>query len=564
MKKSIILITILMAVLLLVVMVPCDRATAEGECEASVEITNIVLPTPITPGVTLPQDIELKVTVSYDLCGLGDKVEASVQARDSSDNIVAYLFESPQVEITGSGSIVLQDWENYWGAPVPANTAYLEVSANVLNSYGPYHNIYPIDIVDMPVGPGPSVLTASFTMSPDTPSNTDTITFTNTSICTGCNIVELKWYLDGQYLSDKGNVEQWSLVKPELGSHKVKLIVRDDTGRNAEAEKIFAVQGVEIYIEDVKEGDPEFPSAEIVEENGWAVPCTKGMRLLGSKYSIRTGLETEVKIAIREYPSERPVVEIVQKEMMTISIEWYITALHGTRGLVCKTDIKVGELDVKVDPKLKNVDWSVSSPSADCGVRGTHFIVQYQDNSSQTTCTVLEGVVEIQSITTNETIEATPGQRAIVHPDSPIEVFYLSESEIESILENSWLTNNPPTASFSIMPENPQSGDPIVIASTSSDPDGDILTYSWYVDGNYLDEVGSSASWEWTDAAEGNHTIELVVEDSNGGTDEFSETITVGGAKGFPWIWVAIVIGSVIVVAVVVVVISLSMFKRKP
>ncbi|MBC8457238.1 MAG: PKD domain-containing protein, partial [Deltaproteobacteria bacterium] len=100
---------------------------------------------------------------------------------------------------------------------------------------------------------------------------------------------------------------------------------------------------------------------------------------------------------------------------------------------------------------------------------------------------------------------------------------------VECILKEE-TTNTPPTASFSIMPENPEVGDYIVVASTSSDPDGHTLTYSWYVDG--VSRFGNSPNWEWENPEAGEHTIKLVVEDSEGGSDEHLMEVNV--RKGLP------------------------------
>ena len=99
-----------------------------------------------------------------------------------------------------------------------------------------------------------------------------------------------------------------------------------------------------------------------------------------------------------------------------------------------------------------------------------------------------------------------------------------------TVVGGEWLGNRPPTASFSIMPENPEVGDYIVVASTSSDPDGDTLTYSWYVDG--VSRFGNSPNWEWESPEAGEHTIKLVVEDSEGGSDEHLMEMNV--RKGLP------------------------------
>ncbi|MBN1192045.1 MAG: hypothetical protein JXA46_19995 [Dehalococcoidales bacterium] len=84
-------------------------------------------------------------------------------------------------------------------------------------------------------------LTASFAISTDQAAANEIVTFTSTSECTGSKIVEFKWYLDGVYLQDTGNVGQWSRVISAVGPHKVKLVIRNDTGRVSEIEKSFQV-----------------------------------------------------------------------------------------------------------------------------------------------------------------------------------------------------------------------------------------------------------------------------------------------------------------------------------
>lgn len=95
--------------------------------------------------------------------------------------------------------------------------------------------------------------------------------------------------------------------------------------------------------------------------------------------------------------------------------------------------------------------------------------------------------------------------------------------------------NRSPTARFSITPQDPQAGDTVKGNSTSSDPDGDILTYSWFLDGNYLTDIGNSATWELHNLKEGNYMMKLEVKDGKGGQDEFYLPLTVGsGAAPSP------------------------------
>ena len=87
--------------------------------------------------------------------------------------------------------------------------------------------------------------------------------------------------------------------------------------------------------------------------------------------------------------------------------------------------------------------------------------------------------------------------------------------------------NVAPTASFAVMPQEPKAGDTIVVASTSSDPDGDTLSTSWYVDGEHLLELDNQSDWEWADVEAGRHTVTLEIDDGKGGTDEYSMAVSV-------------------------------------
>jgi len=121
--------------------------------------------------------------------------------------------------------------------------------------------------------------------------------------------------------------------------------------------------------------------------------------------------------------------------------------------------------------------------------------------------------------------------------------------------------SRPPTASFSIMPKNPEVGDYIVVASTSSDPDGDMLTTSWYLDGEHLLELDDLSNWEWVDAEAGEYTLTLIVEDGKGGIDEHSSIVIVAGGEG--GVGAVVVILIIVIVAALIAVFLLRRSRRK-
>ena len=87
--------------------------------------------------------------------------------------------------------------------------------------------------------------------------------------------------------------------------------------------------------------------------------------------------------------------------------------------------------------------------------------------------------------------------------------------------------NRAPSASFLYGPGSPFAGDRIVFASTSSDPDGPIVSEQWDLDGDgaFDDSGGRIASTTFSKA--GVHLVRLVVADRDGAVAVASASITV-------------------------------------
>lgn len=87
------------------------------------------------------------------------------------------------------------------------------------------------------------------------------------------------------------------------------------------------------------------------------------------------------------------------------------------------------------------------------------------------------------------------------------------------------LLNRPPKAAFMYRTPTrtlkyiaPTDRDMILFLNNSTDPDGDPLTYSWFVDGRLVNNTKD----HWTKLIQGNHTVRLVVSD---GMKEDSATV---------------------------------------
>ncbi len=88
--------------------------------------------------------------------------------------------------------------------------------------------------------------------------------------------------------------------------------------------------------------------------------------------------------------------------------------------------------------------------------------------------------------------------------------------------------NQPPTASFTFSPANPDPGQNVTFnAAGSSDPDGTITSYSWnFGDGTTASVATPSVTKSY--AAAGVYTVTLTVTDNVGATGTTTRTITVG------------------------------------
>lgn len=91
------------------------------------------------------------------------------------------------------------------------------------------------------------------------------------------------------------------------------------------------------------------------------------------------------------------------------------------------------------------------------------------------------------------------------------------------------VTNRPLTVRLTYSPAQPTTQDTIVFTATASDPDGDPLTYRWFL--NNVEQTGISpgtlSTVRWERPSAGSHTMRVLVSDGRGGSAEDSVAFTV-------------------------------------
>jgi Bacterial Ig-like domain/PKD domain len=94
---------------------------------------------------------------------------------------------------------------------------------------------------------------------------------------------------------------------------------------------------------------------------------------------------------------------------------------------------------------------------------------------------------------------------------------------------NAAVTPSPPVAAFKWIPADPQTGEPVTLASSSSDGSSPITGYAWALAGNGVFTGGESAVTT-SFSTPGPHVVQLRVTDANGLSSTVAETIAVASA----------------------------------
>jgi len=96
-----------------------------------------------------------------------------------------------------------------------------------------------------------------------------------------------------------------------------------------------------------------------------------------------------------------------------------------------------------------------------------------------------------------------------------------SDPFIKTVVFVGGKTNEKPIASYTVSPEDPFEGDTLQFnASDSSDPDGQVWDYIWFINGTEDKDSRGKKTWLWSSVPAGTYVVKLVVEDDEWVTSE--------------------------------------------
>jgi hypothetical protein len=147
-----------------------------------------------------------------------------------------------------------------------------------------------------------------------------------------------------------------------------------------------------------------------------------------------------------------------------------------------------------------------------------------------------------------------------------VKVIVTDPSGLVAVQEPVWTfqvndKNRVPTVSISSTVTTVDEGKKVTLTAEGTDPDGDQLTYSWYLVSSSEDKLlGTGGSIETKDLKAGNRMVEVVVTDGKGGTTSDSITITVKATEETSN--TGMILGIIVVVIIAVVVAAVMMMKK--
>jgi large repetitive protein len=332
----------------------------------------------------------------------------------------------------------------------------------------------------------------SFTSSPASPKTGDAVTFTSTSTDSDGSIASLAWDLDNDGQFNDGAGEQAQRSFPHPGTYTVRLLAVDNDGGSAVATGTVEIgnraptAAFDFSPQDPKTLEPVTFTSTSSDPDGSIASYAWDLNNDG-QFDDGTGPQAQATFAT---PG-------------THTVRLLVTDNNG------ESDLATKQIDVGNQPPTASVDHTPKSPQTRAPITFTataadpeHRVKSLAWDSNN------DGKFDDGTGTTLTRSFNKPGAYTVKFRIEDLDGASTVAEDVVAV------NNQPPTASFVVLPESPIAGVPATLVSTSLDPDTPLEKWLWDLngDGQYDDAEGPQI--QHTFPAPGTYTVGLRVLDS--------------------------------------------------
>jgi PKD repeat protein len=357
---------------------------------------------------------------------------------------------------------------------------------------------------------------ASFSVSPESPSTLETVTFTSTSTDPDGTIASYSWDLNGDGVFGDATGSEAQQLFPFAGTYTVGLQVTDNDGASAVATQTITVgnrppvSSFDHSPATPSTGDTITLTSTAADPDGSIASYSWDLNG-DNNFDDATGQQAQVSFAD---PGDHTVsLRVTDNDGASAVASNVITVANRppTAGFTSSPSApKTGE----------QVTFTSTSSDPDDGIASYAWDLdgdnQFDDGSGSTA----------------QKSFSTPGAHTVTLKVTD------ASGATDTVTHTIEVANREPIAAFTHSPISPETGDSVTFTSTSTDPDGSIVSLAWDLNGDGQFDDGSGSTAQRTFQLPGAYTVRLQVTDNEGATAVATETVSIAnrppaGSFGF-------------------------------
>lgn len=321
---------------------------------------------------------------------------------------------------------------------------------------------------------------------------------------TGASDLTYVWSVDGDR-AGTGSGFTFDASKYGGGAHTVELVVDDETDRTDPATLAWAVDIVEAPVVDaVDPGSTEITAGETVRFTATA-----------SDPGGHTPLSYEWTIGGGRFDGPEASYTFSEVGRQTVSL-----AVKNAQGVETTSEYTVAvEND---EPELERVDPTGEAVETRAGSTERFVVTVSDQDASPVTVTLSVDGQPVESKTIDQANRKATFEQAFDDPgERTVEITVEDAHGSQATISYSVAVQSRPPEFVDWSPQEStltsvESGESVQFEVTATDPDGESVSYEWYVDGSY---AGSGETFTQQFTTSGEYTVTVVAKDASGATE---------------------------------------------